>query len=267
MWLGGFLKFFFSNLNSIAILHGSEINAGGAISKKISTWSLSRFNKIIAVSNFTKGLALEKNANLEITVINNGFSFPKADQNISSTTIAGNPAVVSVGNVTDRKGQLNVIKALPYLKEKFSEIHYHIIGIPTEKEKFETVAKTLGVFENVTFHGILSAAAMHQIVAQSKVFFMLSNSLKNGDVEGFGIAVLEANFLGLPAIGSLNTGIADAIKDGFSGKLVSPYDTSEIVAAFDAIMSNYDHYSAGAKQWCIKFDWEIIIKKYLEIIE
>ena len=267
LWIGGFTKIFFFNQKHIAILHGSEINVGGTIGKKTTSWSLKQFDALIAVSNFTKNLALKNNATLKISVINNGFAFPKIEPDQNAIVIKGNPAVVTVGNVTYRKGQQNVIKALPLLKEKFPEIHYHLIGIPTEKHKFEMLSKSIGVNENCSFHGALTDAEMQQIVSQSKVFFMLSDHLKNGDVEGFGIAVLESNFLGLPAIGSKNSGISDAINDGFSGKLVNPHDENEIVAAFQEIMGNYNQYSSGAIKWSKDFAWEIIVKKYLKIID
>ena len=96
---------------------------------------------------------------------------------------------------------------------------------------------------------------------------MLSDTLKNGDVEGFGIAVLEANALGIPAIGSKNSGIADAIQDGFSGKLVNPHQSNEILEAFSDIMNNYAVYTINAKSWSAQFTWDIIVKKYLAIIE
>ncbi|MFM9987001.1 glycosyltransferase family 4 protein [Flavobacterium sp.] len=266
LWLGAFMKFLFSRSKCVAVLHGSEIYAGGKLSKHITKWSLSQFDSLVAVSEFTKNLALETNPNLKITVINNGFAFPEIENN-NSDFVKGNPNIVTVGNVSYRKGQQNVINALPILKEKYPEIQYHIIGIPTEKDTFEALAKSLHVHENVIFHGAMSNHDLKQVVSSSKVFFMLSDHLKNGDVEGFGIAVLEANFLGLPAIGSKNSGITDAIKEGYSGKLVNPHDAIEIASAFDEIMNNYNHYSTESKQWSKHFDWDIIIKKYLEIID
>ena len=45
-----------------------------------------------------------------------------------------------------------------------------------------------------------------------------------GEGEGFGIALLEANALGIPTIGALGSGIEDAIADGVSGKLIENAD-------------------------------------------
>ena len=267
LWTGAFLKKVYFHKKYIGILHGSEINAGGFLSKAITTWSMSQFDTLVAVSQFTKNLALEKNKHLQIAVINNGFALPQTDASPDDLVIKGNPIIVTVGNVTQRKGQQNVINALPLLKEKFPGLQYHIVGIPTEKVAFEKLGQSLGVTESITFHDALSDVALKKVLLNSKIFMMLSDTLKNGDVEGFGIAVLEANALGIPAIGSKNSGIADAIQDGFSGKLVNPHQSNEILEAFNDIMNNYAVYTINAKSWSTQFTWDIIVKKYLAIIE
>src|SRR5690606_25118292 len=142
-----------------------------------------------------------------------------------------------------------------------------IVGLPTEKNAFLRLATQLMVEDSVIFHGALSNEELHKKLTASKVFFMLSDHLSNGDVEGFGIAVLEANDLFLPAIGSKNSGIADAIRDGFSGKLVDPHNPKEILNALETILADYENYAKQAKNWSEKFYWENIILKYLKEIE
>lgn len=265
LWLVAFMSLFFPAKKFVAVLHGSELGAGGKIGKSLTRWSLKKYDKLIAVSNFTKQIALNRQPSVAIHVINNGFA-PKANTT-SSESKTSELAIITVGNVTSRKGQQNVIKALPELQKQFPDIVYHIIGLPTEKQKFSELAKQLNVEKSVIFHGALSDEALHKKLSESKIFCMLSDYLPNGDVEGFGIAVLEANHLGLPAIGSKNSGIADAIKDGFSGKLVNPHNPEEITQALTEIVNDYNRYSAQAKEWSENFRWENIIKAYLEVIE
>ena len=267
LWTGSFLKLFYYKKNYIAILHGTEIRAGGKLSRGLTQWSLKRFHKIIAVSNFTKEIALKYNSNLKIDVINNGFVIPNKNKINNSIHVNGIPKIVTVGNVTHRKGQHNVINALPILKKHFPEIQYHCIGIPTEEKIFKDLAKSLHVEKNVTFHGALPQKDLVSILNASDLFFMLSDVLENGDFEGFGIAILEANAIGLPSIGSNNSGISDAIKSGFSGELVNPKNKEEIVEAFIKIMNDYENYAANAISWSNNFTWDKIGKKYIEILE
>src|SRR5690606_30446644 len=227
LWLVAFVSLFFPSKKIVVVLHGSELRAGGVVGKLLTKWGLKRYDKLIAVSHFTKNLALERQPKVTISVINNGFA-PKISEAITDEAQKSALSLITVGNVTSRKGQQNVIKALPALKANFPDIVYHIVGLPTEKEKFLKLAKELLVEDAVIFHGVLSDETLFKRLSASTVFCMLSDHLSNGDVEGFGIAVLEANHLGLPAIGSKDSGIADAIRDGFSGKLVDPHNPEEI---------------------------------------
>ena len=267
LWIGGLLKVFFQNKKIIAVLHGSEIKAGGNFSQSLTRWSLKQFDEVIAVSNFTKEMALKVNPKLEIEVINNGFEMLESNSFSERKQIQGNPKIITVGNLTFRKGQQNVINALPILKNTFPEIHYHCIGIPTEIKDFQRIAEQLDVAKNVSFHGALATDELVSILNDSDVFVMLSDILDNGDFEGFGIAILEANALGKPAIGSNNSGISDAIKSGFSGELVDPKNKEEISQALNKIMRNYEFYAANAIQWSKEFAWDKVGRKYIQILE
>ncbi|MEZ4854630.1 glycosyltransferase family 4 protein [Flavobacterium sp.] len=263
LWLGAFLKLFFKNKKYIAVLHGSELKAGNHIVQKLTKWSLSKYDNLIAVSNFTKEYALQVNPNLKIDVINNGIEINTIAE---KRTISNEINLVTVGNVTYRKGQQNVIKALPLLKEYFPSIHYHCIGIPTEKSDFLELAKELNVEHNVTFHGKLEDDDKMQLLREGTIFIMLSDIVKN-DFEGFGIAILEANSVGLPAIGSNNSGIVDAINNHFSGFLVNPHNKEEILKAVHSILNDYANFSENAISWAYQFDWKKVIEKYVKIIE
>jgi phosphatidylinositol alpha-1,6-mannosyltransferase len=95
---------------------------------------------------------------------------------------------------------------------------------------------------------------------------MLSDHTADGDFEGFGIAVLEANLWRKPAIGSRNSGIADAIDDGVTGILVDQQNDKEIAQAVSGIYNNYESYSQKAYQWSLLHDWEKIVRQYYEAI-
>ena len=267
LWLVG-LDPFFNKLHAYAVIHGSELNLKG-FNKRLTNSALLNFNTIIAVSNYTKSLiAHVKQSN--VIVIPNGFNLEnstiKTSKKVPFTTIES-PILITVGNVSERKGQLNVIKALPLLIEKYPKIHYHIVGIPTEQNGFMEIAKKLKVESHLTFHGQVSQQKKLQLLKESTIFVMLSNRTQSGDVEGFGIAILEANALGLPAIGSNDSGIVDAISEGASGELVHPTDINGFVQKVAQVSSNYKAYQVGAKEWSSEFRWEVIIKKYLNIFE
>ncbi|WP_339887767.1 glycosyltransferase family 4 protein [uncultured Flavobacterium sp.] len=264
LWLVGFLKLFFPQKKYISVLHGTELRAGNKIAQSFTKWSLKKFNNNIAVSNYTKNVAISLNPTLQIDVINNGIEVIT----ISDIKTVNKQVInlITVGNLTFRKGQQNVIKALPLLKNTFPLIHYHCIGISTEIESFVKLADTLQVKESITFYGPLSNEKKNKILESSTIFVMLSDIVKN-DFEGFGIAILEANSFGIPAIGSENSGIADAIKNHYSGILVNPHQPELLQTAIFEIVQNYQDYSSNAISWASEFEWKTIIQKYINVIE
>ena len=264
LWIVGLLSFFYKR-KFIAIVHGSEVNFSNKLLRKSIDISLKRYDNVIAVSNYTKSLISYLKLK-NIKVIPNGFKIEKRFS-IVKEKLNGAPSLITVGTVSERKGQQNVIKALPLLIKKFPEIHYHIVGKPNNKANLISIAKNLNVNKNITFHGAVSNSEKYALLSKSDMFVMLSQQTSDGDVEGFGIAILEANSIGVPAIGAKNCGIEDAILDKKSGMLINNQNANEFKTAITTIMENYVSYSSEAIDWSKKFDWNSIIKQYIKIIE
>ncbi len=263
LWLGGLLSLFFQK-EYIAVIHGSELLLKNKFLRKLTDLSLKKFDKVIAVSNYTKSLV----ASLELKnleVIHNGFALEcKVEERKKKHII---PILVTIGNVNQRKGQHNVISSLPLLLKKYPKLQYRIIGIPTEKDRLQELAKELNVDKAVKFYGAVDEAEKCKLLLTSNIFMMLSETTFTGDVEGFGIAILEANHLGIPAIGAKACGIEEAIKNGYSGFLVNNKEPEEISTSIDYIMKNYDEFSHNARNWSANFLWERVINQYIELIE
>jgi len=251
----------FIKCHTLAVIHGTEVNFKSYFIKKSIDKALKQFDAIIAVSNYTKNLITH--LNLKVAVIPNGIDVSQWNpESISEINIKGYPTLTTVGRVSSRKGQLNVIKQLPQLVKEFPELHYHCIGIPTEAEDFKEKAKDLGVLNHITFHGSLDALALRKILKKTDVFVMLSTESITGDVEGFGIAILEANALGVPAIGSKGCGIEDAIKTGHSGVLIDAENSDEFIKGIVDILSHKERYQMNAQTWAKNHDWSRIINRY-----
>lgn len=263
LWNVAFCSLFFNN-RTIAVVHGSEVNFKPFVLRKAINIALKKMNKIVAVSNYTKSLI---QVNREVIVIPNGIDLLKWNIEISSDkSLKGNPVLTTVGRVSSRKGQLNVIKLLPDLLSQFPEIHYHCVGIPTEAENFNKVAEDLGVLKHITFHGSVDADILKQILKKTDIFIMLSAESRTGDVEGFGIAILEANTFGVPAIGTKGCGIEDAIDNYKSGILIDN-NALKLKEAVGDILENKDDYQKSSISWAQKHSWNKIINMYLTLIQ
>ncbi|WP_417860797.1 glycosyltransferase family 4 protein [Winogradskyella sediminis] len=256
-----------ASCTSLAVIHGSEVNFSNSLLKYSINKSLQQFDKIIAVSQFTKSL-IPTSIRKKTVVIPNGFNPNK--WNIETTmgkALKGTPKLITVGHVSERKGQHEVIKLLPKLVKRYPDIAYHCIGLPTEQKACVLLAEQLGVANHVVFHGRVNNAVLKSALEASDVFVMLSTVTTTGDVEGFGIALLEANALGIPTIGAKGCGIEDAIKEGESGFLVTLGDEVAIEAALNRLLCSKSKYSEMSKIWANQHEWDVIIKKYIIEIE
>jgi phosphatidylinositol alpha-1,6-mannosyltransferase len=261
LWNVAFCSLFYKR-NTLAVVHGTEVNFKSYLLKKSVEIALKKFKTIIAVSSYTKKLIADLRN--DIAVIPNGIDLESWNNTqIETVNLQGHPILTTVGRVSSRKGQLNVIKHLPELIKIYPDVHYHCIGIPTEAEQFLEIAKTLNVENNVTFHGSLSDNDLKKRLSATNIFVMLSTESSDGDVEGFGIAILEANSMGVPAIGSKGCGIEDAINPKASGLLIDAHSTPEFMNATQTILNNMDTYKVGAQAWAKSHQWSDIIKQYI----
>lgn len=251
---------------TLAVIHGSELLLPIPWQRKRVEKALMRADAVVAVSHYTQSLV--KHLPLKYQkVIPNGFEVPNETLSSAPKALSESLKLITVGNVTARKGQHLVIDALPALTKHFPDLEYHVVGIPTEAKNLLAQAKELGVLNLLKIHGRLQENQKIQLLNKCTIFIMLSERTEAGDVEGFGIAILEANALGLPAIGALGSGIEDAIKNEFSGKLVHPRSEKEILNAVTQIKDHYEAYSENAKEWSKGFTWEKIVKLYLTVLD
>lgn len=264
LWNVAFCSLFLKR-PTMAVLHGSEVNFKPYGLRTSINLALKRFDSLVAVSNYTKQLVVHLNR--AITVIPNGIDLDAwLNTSLDKKKLQGFPVLTTVGRVSTRKGQLQVIKLLPELIKVYPEIHYHCVGIPTEADAFMSVAKSLDVDKHVSFHGAVDDTYLKQVLLASDVFVMLSTESRSGDVEGFGIAILEANALGIPAIGSKGCGIEDAVKDGVSGFLINGQDALAFKSSIASILNNQALFETNSKNWAQSHDWNAIIKQYIDLI-
>ena len=261
-----FSKLFFKK--SIAIFHGHELRLGNRIITYLLKILIMQFDKIVAVSKFSMNYALESNSKMKISVINNGFDSKRFDDFPKKVHIKSNALkLITLGSLSYRKGQHNVISSLPYLKKKYGSVEYEMIGNPYLESALLEQAKQLNVHKSIKFHGLLNDRDLTKILLSADIFIMLSENVDSGDVEGFGIAILEANYLGLPAIGSIGCGIEDAISDGFNGKLINNKSPDDLYIASKDILNNYQKYSKNSVEWSKARTWMKVIDKYINEIK
>jgi phosphatidylinositol alpha-1,6-mannosyltransferase len=270
LWIGGVIKILYGQHRKVEFfVHGSEINPRSKLIRILTHWALSKADIIWAVSDFTRSILPDKvRLKKEIRILPNGIHttiWPAPNSVEQYTDWKGYPIILTVGSISPRKGQHRVINALPALVQKFPNLHYHIVGMDENAGYLRNLINTLKLENNVTIHGRLPGKnELARAYKTSDIFMMLSENQADGDVEGFGIAILEANIYGLPAIGALGCGIEDAISPGINGELVDGDDADSITEAAIKLIEQERDYRPGIKDWVRSHDWSILIDEFLK---
>jgi phosphatidyl-myo-inositol dimannoside synthase len=270
LWMGALIKLKYGKSANIhAFVHGSELSNKNKLFYFLTVNSLKHIENIWAVSSYTKKVIQNHVTKKNISILPNGLwpdDWGKESTVNEKVELIGDPKLLTVGQLSLRKGQVRVVKALPELLKFYPNIQYHVVGLPTIKNELLKLSRANNSNNHLTIHGRISATSMlEQFYNNSQIFIMLSENQPDGDTEGFGIAILEANYFGKPAIGAKDCGIEDAIKDGNNGRLVDGNNIAEITEALRDIMNNYAAYSIRAKNWANQHHWSVLINKFDQI--
>ncbi|MEP7146412.1 MAG: glycosyltransferase family 4 protein [bacterium] len=263
------LKKYNEKIKFISIVHGGDINTNNQPEQYFINKALSRADFIIPVSNYSKSKIKIKLSREKVEVIPNGFDVNEnLNFDIKEKVLSnGYLNLVSVGTVWPRKGHHNVFNALPVIISDRPHTKYNIIGRLADLSRVQRNFDDIKFKDHLKVYGEVPDIKKFEILEQSHIFILLSESQSSGDFEGFGIAVIEANYFGLPAIGSKQSGLEDSIKDGVSGILVDPKNKEEIRKAINTIAENYSVFSSAAKQWADQHHWSRIIQRYIKVLE
>ena len=253
-----------SNVKIITIIHGSEFKIG--ILKKFSMLCIRLTDNIIAVSNFTKSL-IPRNLQLKTIVAQNGIDLKEWMQPKNPPTLNNFPVLLTVGSISTRKGQHNIVSALPFIKKIFPNVHYHCVGQTKDKEKLLKLIKKLDVVGRVSIHGIVSKTTLKDMYDKAHVNMILSEKTKDGETEGYCISVLEGNTFGVPAIGSRHSGLRESIVCDINGILVNQKSPEEIASALKKILSNYKKFFNNSINHASSNTWDNSIIGYEKLIK
>ena len=177
----------------------------------------------------------------------------------------GEPVLLTVSRLVQRKGHSQVIAALPQVIEQVGPVRYLIVGTGPEEQGLRARAEGCGVAELVEFLGQVDDQYLAALYRVGDLFIMPSRDLYGQPIEGLGLVYLEANLCGLPIIASNTGGIPDAVLHGETGLLVNPEDPSEIAAAIVHLITDKDLAArlgaAGRARVLGEFTWDRVAER------
>jgi len=287
--IGWFIKII-SKKPVISVIHGLDVNYN---SKSLGVWYekilvvlyqkiwvnifLKKLDKFIAVGNETVKALQEKGIpTKKIVFISNGIDTEKYFKNhtrqelekILGENIDNKKIILTSGRLAKRKGVAWFCQnVMPQLPENYI---YVIAGDGADKNNVEEAIKKNDLSTRIKMLGYVSDE-VRDVLFNTCDVFVQPNIKVPGDMEGFGISVIEAASCQIPVIASDIEGLKDAIKDGQNGFLVESGNAEAWVNKINELLSNDEarkSFGQKARQFVMdNYTWEKISRKYLEEIE
>lgn len=138
-----------------------------------------------------------------------------------------------VAGLVRRKGHQYLIEAVAHLRPHWPNLRCLVIGNGRMLPDLQDLTRKLQVDEQVWFVGWRSDVAD---VMQALDVHVLPST----EIEGFGLCIVEAAFVGVPTVASRLPGVDEAVLDGETGLLVPPRDSRALAEAIERLLVDED---------------------------
>jgi L-malate glycosyltransferase len=141
-------------------------------------------------------------------------------------------AIGTVGDVTPRKGQLYLVRAMKQLLRHVPDARLLLIGkgYRNHVAEVQQEAERLGIASSVTFCG--HCANIRNVLAALDIYTLASIE------ESFPLSTLEAMAAGLPLVTTTAGGLPECVVNGETGLLVRPRDANALADALIEVATN-----------------------------
>jgi len=176
--------------------------------------------------------------------------------------------IVSVGRLVPRKGQDELVRALPEILKSHPNAHLLFVGTGTYRKILDNLISDRSLEKNVTFTGRVQYEDLTKYICVGDIFAMPSRSRMAGlEVEGLGIVYLEASACGLPVLGGDSGGAPDAVLPGVTGLVVNGRDSKAIAEAVIKLLeADRKEMGQAGRNWAVDtWDWQIWAKKFVQL--
>ncbi len=272
-------------VRTAAIVHGLDVTMPVAPYQWFVPKVFAALDAVLPVSRATgaacteRGLAPEKGHVVPNGIDPDRFPTPsdRAAMRTALTDALGDPAhplpddallLCSVGRQVERKGfAWFVDTVMPRLPD---DVHYWMAGDGPRAEAIQRAIDRHGLASRVRRLGRVSNDDLARLYRGADLFIM-PNVPVEGDMEGFGIVLLEAGACGTPAIAARLEGIQDVITEGVNGHLVEPESPAAFVRAIERYRNQPDRLAKRSREAVAHtlstFSWPAVARTYLDVLQ
>lgn len=147
-------------------------------------------------------------------------------------------SILTVGRLVEKKGHSYMLRAMSDILASYPDAVWYVVGDGPELESLKTLARELGVERSVRFLGQCANDTVKSMYCKAAAFVLPSVTASDGDMEGQGLVLQEAQYCRVPVVSTLHNGIPDGVLDGKSGYLVPERDPLALAERVCAIIAD-----------------------------
>lgn len=253
----------------VTINHGQDVTLPFRFYQKLLPQIFKNLNGVISISEATRNASIERGLSPgKGTVIPNGMEIPdriynkwysrKILEETFNLDLGEKYLLLSVGRQVKRKGHAWFIEdVLPLIE---NDVVYLLIGEGKEHQNLRDLKDRSNCGDRIVLVGAQPQDLLRHAYDAADIFIM-PNIPVEGDLEGFGVVMLEANEARTPVVASDLEGIRDVIQNGINGYRVPPYNQKLFARIVDDLLDcNLDDLCESSyafvtqnytwKNWC-----------------
>jgi colanic acid/amylovoran biosynthesis glycosyltransferase len=149
--------------------------------------------------------------------------------------------LLTVARLVEIKGHEEMLRCIARLREVHPGLRYDIVGEGPLRPKLERLITELRLHHTVTLHGARGSRFVRRLLRDAHLAVLASVSIE-GDAEGQGLFLQEAQACGLPVVATRHGALPEGLQEGRSGFLVPERNV-------DALTDRLNHLLTHPELW------------------
>ena len=148
----------------------------------------------------------------------------------------GDPVILCVGTLQEKKGQRYLIDACALLQRKGIQFRCILVGDGPDKGMLRRMISSAGLDSRVEITGYKTAAEVRAATEQAMIVCVPCVVAGNGDADGLPIALIEGMAAAKPCVSTWVAGIPELIVNGASGILIPERDHPRLAQVLELLL-------------------------------
>jgi colanic acid/amylovoran biosynthesis glycosyltransferase len=179
--------------------------------------------------------------------------------------------ILSVGRLVQMKGREYAIKAVAKIIPQNPGITYNIVGDGPLRQSLQKLIDDLALTDKIHLLGWVSEQKLDSLYQASQIFLHPSVTADDGNMEGQGVVLLEAQACGMVVVATNHSAFPETVLDEKSGFLVPEKDIDALAEKLQYLIKNPQVWpqmgKAGRRHAEENYDIKKLNKKLADVYE